>query len=198
MSKNERYDPVYIQQKVNEAVANLNFEEADRLTQLWNDQVKDDLTTTRIEIENEQESQRLKLMIFADRQETQIDIETEMKLKNTVKQYRDLYRQLKSNQKREVTELQKTWIKNHDDAVNLARHKIENLLYTSKVLASCECYDQAKTLRNKVQEDEDNIVSKETKAIDKHFKKQFGVSASQYISNGPGFIQEATSLPHPS
>ena len=171
--KGKRYDAVYIQQKVNEAVANLNFEEADRLTRLWNDQVQDDLTSTRIEIENEQESQRQKLQRYADKQERRIESETELKLLNTVKQYQDLYKQLKANQDREVTQLQQTWIKTHEDAVNVARNKIDNLLYTSKVLASCECYDNAKTLRNKVHEEEDTIVNKETKAIDKHFKKQF-------------------------
>lgn len=84
-----------------------------------------------------------------------------------------LYRKVKENFQQTVTELIRKM------RMNKAASLLALQKYTIMEVSEMVGYNDYETFR-------------------KHFKKQFGVSASQYISNGPGFIQEATSLPHPS
>ncbi|EAY06450.1 hypothetical protein TVAG_149360 [Trichomonas vaginalis G3] len=157
--------------EIDHAISELNFEEAGKLqASLNNDnseeiqrQVDGALARNQSLIEGYHQD--------AEKSIIQIELEIDTKLSKLVKDYKNRFLQMKAAQLEEIEQLRSEWISSHDRAEQLGNQKVESLLYTSKVLANCKCFDEAKTLRNNVQENTDNILKNECKEIDNHYKQ---------------------------
>ena len=171
VQESKRYKRV--KRRLSEAIASLDFEEADRISKSLVSQQKEELTSAALDIQEMHEAQIRNCQLEAQRQTIKIDLEVDNKISNCVKSYRAQFEELRDKQDEEVENLKNEWEKCHEEAELIARQKVESLLYTSKVMASCKYYDEAKETRNKAQETKDTFINKETRKVDKYFRKQF-------------------------
>ncbi|OHT12497.1 hypothetical protein TRFO_17665 [Tritrichomonas foetus] len=97
----------------------------------------------------------------------------EIKAEDIKHHYQGKFAQLVSKHRNEAEAFKEKWIENHKRAEAAALKRIEELKSTSKVLATCECYEAAKDIRDKTTINEEANIREETDPIDSHFREQF-------------------------
>ena len=156
-----------------DAIDNLDFETAERITnnsRLSNHKYLRDTSAQLIRDLDETDQQirferlRISQTIEREAQEASAMIKQE---------YQSKFARLVGQHRIEAENLKQRWIQHHKEAETVAMKKIDDLKHTSKVLASCECYDAAKDLRDRTQLNEDQITFNETSQVDRHFREQF-------------------------
>ncbi|OHS99310.1 hypothetical protein TRFO_34284 [Tritrichomonas foetus] len=162
------------------AVDNLDFETAERITM-----------NSRLSNHNYLRDTSAKLMMDLDEEDNQVH-EEKLRLENTLKEraeedaqtikheYQSKFARLVTKHRREAEELKEKWIQHHNHAESVAMKKIEDLKHTSKVLASCECYEAAKDLRDRTVLNENQIIYNETNPVDQQFHSQFDTMISRH------------------
>lgn len=179
-----------ISQEIDDAIANLDFETAGRLQESLNydrsDYVKQQVDNAVMRNQSLIDGYKLD----AEKYTIQIELDIDTKLSNLVKDYKKRFLQMKAAQLEEIENLKADWIKSHEKAEEIGNQKVESLLYTSKVLANCKCFDEAKTLRNDVQQNTDKILYQEYGDIDKHYKEHMINMISRHKSMLDGLYSQ--------
>jgi hypothetical protein len=73
----------------------------------------------------------------------------------------------------EADDLKGDWIRHHQRAEKLARHKVADMIHTSQVLASVESFAVAKRLRDDARNNENMYIGDEVHTVDQSFREQF-------------------------
>lgn len=166
----EEVDPT---DPVQEAIENYNYEEAARIVQ----------STQSIHLENldedveillkRRESELTKKHSDDEKCIAELKEETDQIISTIVINYQKEFNKLVRMQKEQMEELKKQWAIEHSRAEEHANKKIDDLYHTSKVLASCGCYERAIGLRDKIVNAKGKIMENECHSIDKQFQEQF-------------------------
>ncbi|KAK8889708.1 hypothetical protein M9Y10_034461 [Tritrichomonas musculus] len=155
------------------AIDNLDFETAERITnnsRLSNHNYLRD-TSAKLVMDLDEEDNRLRLEGLRIAQE--LERQAEDAAANITHDYQSRFVRLVTQHRQEADDLKERWIQHHRHAESVATKKIDDLKHTSKVLASCECYEAAKDLRDRTQLNEEQIKLNETSPVDQHFRDQF-------------------------
>ena len=162
------------------AVENLDFETAERITynsRLSNHNYLRDMSA-KLMMDLDEEDNRIRLESM--RIEEELEREAEEKAMDIKHEYQTKFTRLVTRHRREAEELKEKWIQHHNHAESVAMKKIDDLKHTSKVLASCECYEAAKDLRDRTVLNENQIILNETNPVDQHFHAQFDTMISRH------------------
>lgn len=155
------------------AIDNLDFETAERITnnsRLSNHNYLRD-TSAKLVMDLDEEDNKIRLESLKIAQE--LERQAEDAAANITHEYQSRFVRLVTQHRLEADELKEKWIQHHRHAESVALKKIDDLKHTSKVLASCECYEAAKDLRDRTQLNEEQIKLNETSPVDQHFRDQF-------------------------
>lgn len=171
-SDDENTAEMKLAKKEIDAIDALNFEEAIRVDTVRKNNQKDALKGTQemyaLAAQNLNKASEGSRQILMN----EIESETQLQLQEILSKYQQQFVKFESEDREEINQIRKKWISAHEAAEYNAKKKIQNLLHTSKVLASCKCYGVAINVRDSVETGESNIIDQEVKQIDLTYQKQ--------------------------
>jgi hypothetical protein len=104
-------------------------------------------------------------------------------------EYQDIFTAMVARHRQEVENLKVRWLEHHQRAEGVAHLKIDDLLHTSKVLASLESFDAARDVRDRTMTDTERIIADEVEAGDTHFRTQFEALIERHRHQYAGLLR---------
>ena len=173
-----------------QAVASLDFETAERIVENQRLSTCQKLRTSSQQFlrESEQEQQEIKRQ--QERRSQILQEKTEIAVQDVKLDYQTRFTLLVERHRSEAEDLKNRWIRLHTHAEGVARKKIDDLIHTSKVLASLQSFESAKDLRDRTMQQEQDIIDNEVRAGDEHFRKHFEIMIQRHQQQYEALFQE--------
>lgn len=155
------------------AIENMDFEGAAKISGNISLSKSNFLRSSSMQftLERDQDINQIRELSF--RKSQSIQAKSEEIVNQILTKYQKKFLELEKIHREEALTLKNRWIAHHQQAERIATKKIEDLRHTSKVLASCECYDAAINLRDTTTENEEQILNDEIRPGDYLFESQF-------------------------
>ena len=172
------------------AVQDLDFETAERIAENQRLSTCQKLRASSQQFMRESEEEQKQIQRQMERRARLLEEETELAVQDVKLDFQTRFTQLVLRHRGEAEDLKNRWIKIHTQAEGVARKKIDDLLHTSKVLASLQSFESAKDVRDRTNRNELEIIANEVRPGDEHFKRQFETMIQRHQQQYEALFQE--------
>lgn len=173
-----------------QAVDSLDFETAERIVENQRLSTCQRLRASSQQFMRESEEEQKEIQRQQERRSRLLAEETELAVQDVKLDFQTRFTQLVQRHRSEAEELKNRWIRIHTHAEGVARKKIDDLIHTSKVLASLQSFESAKDVRDRTNRDELEIIANEVRPSDEHFKRQFEIMIQRHQQQYEALFQE--------
>jgi hypothetical protein len=171
-------------------IANLDFERAELIAASQHNDHTDLLRTSSNRFLLESERYQSDLRDEGDRECARIRHEVQIEIEDIKEDYQTQFTVAVQRHRTEAEDLKALWIAHHQRAEGIARRKLDDIIHTSKVLASLESFESARKLRDDARDNEDSYIAEEVKAGDDHFRSQFRVMIQRHEQQYDALAEE--------
>lgn len=175
---------------IRDAVAQLDFETAERIARNTELASLQRLRTSSQQFFSQSEEALRETDDKVTRERERISREAAIAIDCVKNDFQNRFTRLVIGHRREAEDLKNKWISHHSRAEAVARKKIDDLIHTSKVLASLQSFASAKDVRDRTHSQEAQIIADEVAPGDTHFREQFEKMIQRHQHQYNSLIEE--------
>ena len=172
------------------AVQSLDFETAERIVENQRLSTCQKLRTSSQQFIRESEQEQQEIQRQLERRQQILEEKTEIAVQDVKLEYQTRFTLLVERHRSEAEDLKNRWIRLHTHAEGVARKKIDDLIHTSKVLASLQSFESARDVRDRTLQQEQDIIANEVRSSDEHFRRHFEVMIQRHQQQYEALFQE--------
>jgi hypothetical protein len=154
-------------------VENLDFEQAERLAASKHQQETNLVRDSSARFNADCQRYQAEIREEVGRQKQRIRREVQFQIEDIKSACQTEFTEMVQRHRAEADDLKADWVRHHQRAEKIARHKIADMIHTSQVLASVDRFESARRLRDHARNNEDMYIGDEVHTVDASLREQF-------------------------